>query len=96
MNRSSGSMLATVLDEFDDLDPVGEGGEQSAGLDGRELLRVADEDHLGLGSVRLADEVGHQRRAEHSGLVDHQDVAGAAACGDPIRDRNAASGPSLR
>ncbi len=41
-----GISLPSVLDQFDDRDAIGERGEQSAGFDRRELLRVADEDHL--------------------------------------------------
>ena len=67
--------MATVLAELDHVDPLAERGEQSAGLDRRELLRVADEHDLGVRLVGFLGEGGEQAGAEHPGFVDHEDVA---------------------
>ena len=54
--------LASVLDQLDGLGSAGEGGEDAAGFDRWELLRVADQDHLGVGSDGGVDHGG-----EHAG-----------------------------
>ena len=68
-------VLAAVLGEVDRAEPVAEGGEEAAGADGGQLLRVADQDRLPLG---LLDEVEQRRqhaRLGHAGLVDDQHAA---------------------
>ena len=47
--------------------------EHGAGLDRRELARVADEDQARVRAHRL-DQPGHQRQRHHRGLVDDHDV----------------------
>src|SRR5581483_6028809 len=65
--------LAPVLGELDDIDAFGERGEQAARLDGRKLLRVTDQDELGVDGGSLFGERGEEPGAEHGGLVDHED-----------------------
>ena len=67
--------LASVLDQLDGLGSAGECGEDATGLDRWELLRVADQDHLGVGSDGGVDHGGEHPGAEHAGLVDDEDVA---------------------
>ena len=44
-------------------------------LDRLELLRVPDKNRLGSRFVKLRQHPGHLSAADHSGLVDHEDVA---------------------
>ena len=76
--------------------------EHRTGLDRGELVRVADEDQPGAGGEGL-DEVGHQRRRDHRGLVDDDDVERqvvaavvaepAAAAGPPTEQAVQGDGP---
>lgn len=67
--------LTAILDQLDHTYPRGESWEQAAGLDRRELLRIADQDHLGPGSPGFLGQVGPQPRAKHPGFVDHEQIA---------------------
>ena len=70
-----GVSLASVLAELDHRYPLAEACEQATGLDWRELLRVTDEDDLGVRSVGFLGEGGEQAGAKHPGFVDDEDVA---------------------
>ena len=64
--------LAPVLAEDDGAFALDDAGEEAAGADGRELLRIADQDRLPL---RLLDQLEHRRehaRLRHRGLVDDE------------------------
>ncbi len=67
--------LAAVLGELDRAEPFAEGGEEPAGADRRQLLRVADQERLPL---RPLDELEQRRehpRLGHAGLVDDEHAA---------------------
>ncbi len=55
------------------LEPGDEVGEHRTGLDGRELVGVADQDQTGVGTHGL-EQAGHHRQRDHRGLVDHDHV----------------------
>lgn len=67
--------LAAVFAELDHGDPLAKGCEQSARLDRRELLRIADKHDLRVRSVGFLGERGEHASAKHPGFVDHKDVA---------------------
>jgi len=71
-----GVALAAVLHQLDHPDAPGQGGQQAAGVDGRKLLGIADQDHLGPGPSHLVGQVGHEPSAQHPRLIDHEDIAG--------------------
>ncbi len=81
--------LAEDVGELGDRDRAGldELGEWLAGSDRRELVGVADEDHVGLGADG-AEERDEELEVGHRGLVDDQEVGvelfdGRALVGDP-------------
>ncbi len=49
--------------------------EHRSGLDGGELVGVADQDQLGVGA-HCFQQPGHQRQRDHRGLVDDDEVVG--------------------
>ena len=64
--------LAAVLAEDDGAFALDDPGEEAAGADGRQLVRIADQDRLPL---RLLDELEHGREhasLRHAGLVDDE------------------------
>ncbi len=68
-------MLATNLGDLDMGMPLGDRAERRARLDRLQLLGIADQDHLGASPLGRRQQPLHLARADHSGLVDHQDVA---------------------
>jgi hypothetical protein len=73
--------VANHFVEDDGISASGDRGEEPTRLDRAELLGVADQHELGLGGVGMADQARHVLRADHPGLIDHQDrsLAKAAA-----------------
>lgn len=78
--------LAAIGGEGDGVEPVGEGSEESAGIDLGELAVVVDGDDLGVGSVGLSNEAGELAGADHGGFVDDEHGAVVEA-GSSGRDR---------
>ena len=56
--------------------PFSECAEGRAGLDGLQLLHIADEDDLGASPLRMAQHPLHLARADHAGLIDDQHIVG--------------------
>ena len=67
-----GVVLAAVLGELDRLQPGGESGEQAAGGDRGQLVRIADEHELAASVIDVAEQPGCVARAEQAGLVDDE------------------------
>jgi hypothetical protein len=55
--------------------PLGDRTERRPGLDRLQLLRIADQHHLGPGPFRRRQYPLQLARADHAGLVDHQHIA---------------------
>jgi hypothetical protein len=55
---------------------VGDQPDRAAGLDGTQLLVIADQPHIGAAAQGVADDLVQGVDARHGGLVDDQDVAG--------------------
>ena len=65
--------------DFRDLDmavPFGDGTERRAGLNGLQLLGIADQNDLGAVPFGFAQHPFQLARADHAGFVDHQHVPG--------------------
>lgn len=85
-----GVALAAVIDQLDEANPGREGRDQAAGLDGRELLRITDEDHFGVRTPDLGGEVRQESGPKHPGFVDHEHVANpemSPPCVEPAAQR---------
>jgi len=74
-----GVELASIVGEFVVAEAFGETLEQTAGVDFGELLRVADEDELGVGLGGFVDDGSQASVAEHSCFVDDEHSVGVAA-----------------
>ena len=85
-------VLASVVAEFDRGLPRDESGEQSAGCDLGELLRVADEHDLGAASVDLVEDGGEVAGAGGAGFVDDEHGAVVESAGFVVVDGDAESG----
>lgn len=71
--------LAAVFGEADRTEMLAEGGVEATGADGRQLVGIADQDHL---SFRPLDELKYRSEHAglgHAGLVDDQDAAAGKA-----------------
>ena len=55
---------------------MGDQPDRAAGLDGTQLLVIADQPHIGAAAQGVADDLVQGVGARHGGLVDDQDVAG--------------------
>jgi hypothetical protein len=71
-----GLVLAAVLGELAGAETQAEGTEAAAGVDRGQLPVIADQDHLGPGLLGVLQEPGELARADHAGLIDHQDRPG--------------------
>ena len=67
-----GFVLAAVLAQLERVELVAEGGVEAAGVDRRELGRVADEDRLPLRRLDELEQRGEDACAGHSGFVDDE------------------------
>ncbi len=67
--------LTAVLRELDGEPASRERSKRTAGVDGRQLPVVADEDELAAGSFDMVEDRRELPRAGHASLVDHQDDA---------------------
>ena len=61
--------------QLGEADPLRDGPERRPGLDRLQLLGIANENDFRAGPLGLADEARQLLRGNHSGLVDHQNVA---------------------
>ncbi len=79
VDRDSGNFLQRREGRGTHQETVGGGAddvaEDGAGLDGGQLLRVADQDQAGVGPDRL-HQLGHLRQRHHRRFVDHHHVVG--------------------
>jgi hypothetical protein len=64
--------LPAIDGEFAGAQPLAEGAEAAAGLDGGELPVVADQRHLGTRPLRIHKEGSELSGGDHGGLVHHQ------------------------
>ena len=71
--------LPANVGEFDQPHPLGERPERRARANGLKLLGVADQNELRPGRPGRRDKTRHLTRADHAGLVDHQNGAGAGS-----------------
>ena len=68
--------LASVVVELGCVEAASEASEGTAGVDGGELVVVADEDDFGAAGGGVVEESGEGAGADHRGFVDHQHVGG--------------------
>ena len=68
--------LAAVGGQLGTGHPLGEGGEQTTGIDLRELLRIADENDLRSGPLGVVECASEHACADHPGFVDHEHGVG--------------------
>ncbi len=68
-----GVLLAAVLGEGDGWEPGGESVEDAAGVDGVELVGIADHDDLRAGALCGVQEGDEAAGGCHGGFVDHKD-----------------------
>ena len=61
--------------QLGEADPLRDGPERRPGLDRLQLLGIANENDFRAGPLGLADEARQLLRGNHSGLVDHQNIA---------------------
>ena len=85
--------MADHLVQVDGLGALGQGAEEAAGLDLRELLVVADQDELRLGRLGVADQAGEGGGVHHPRLVDQEDRAGGEGL---VAAASARSSPASR
>jgi hypothetical protein len=71
-----GLLLASVLHQLRGAEAEPQGTEAAAGVDGRQLPVIPDQDDLGLGLLGVLEQPAQLAAADHAGLIHHQHRAG--------------------